>query len=71
MGTDHYSDCLKIEVLKPNLSGIPKTEFARRTAPDGQQYYKVEYKLEMRFDEMISFKFKFQGMYLEFRFKED
>jgi len=31
----------------------------------------VEYKLDMRFDEMISFKFKFQGKYLEFRFKED
>ncbi|KAI9868850.1 MAG: hypothetical protein M1813_004701 [Trichoglossum hirsutum] len=52
--------CRQIGVLRPDLSGIPRSLFERKSSLKGD-YYKIDYELAMRFDTVISFELLFKG----------
>lgn len=65
--TNSELDCLKIAILKPDLSVIPRQEFQeKRSFHSREKYYKVQYDLEMSFDTTISFKLRFNGKRSDF-----
>jgi len=50
-----------LAILKPDFSGVEKSEFPRLRSPSGEEYLRINFNLVMTFDTMIAFKLEYKG----------